>query len=70
MQDFSPYQGNFKPPTLPSNVLYVKMCQISHLFCEKKMSLVLLDDKFVTSSQGDFHMFLVKWHGGFDSDAT
>ena len=30
----------------------------------------ILDDEFMTSRDGGFHRFLVKWHGRPDSDAT
>ena len=30
----------------------------------------ILDDEFVTSKDGGFRRFLVKWHGRPDSDAT
>ena len=31
---------------------------------------IILDDEFVTSRDGGFHRFLVKWHGHPNSDAT
>ena len=31
---------------------------------------IILDDEFVTSRDGGFRCFLVKWHGHPDSDAT
>ena len=30
----------------------------------------ILDDEFVTSRDGGFRRFLVKWYGRLDSDAT
>ena len=30
---------------------------------------IILDDEFVTSRDGGFRRFLVKWHGRLDSDA-
>ena len=31
---------------------------------------IILDDEFLTSRNGGFRRFLVKWHGRLDSDAT
>ena len=35
----------------------------------KEIVDIILDDKFVTSRDGGFHRFLVKWHGCPDFDA-
>ena len=36
----------------------------------KEMVDIILDDEFVTSRDGGFCCFLVKWHGRRDYDAT
>ena len=36
----------------------------------KEMVDIILDDEFVTSRDGGFHRFLVKWHCHLDYDAT
>ena len=36
----------------------------------KEIVGIILDDEFVTSRDGGFRHFLVKWHGLPDSDAT
>ena len=40
------------------------------LHYSKEMVDIILDDEFVTSRNGGFRHFLVKWHGRLDSDAT
>ena len=45
-------------PTMPS------------LQFSKETMDTILDDEFVTSRDGGFRRFLVKWHGRPDSDAT
>ena len=45
-------------PTMPS------------LQYSKEMVDIILNDEFVTSRDGGFRCFLVKWHGLLDSDAT
>ena len=43
---------------------------VSSLQYSKEMVDIILDDEFVTSRDGGFRRFLVKWHGCPDSDAT
>ena len=73
VKDLLPYQDTFEPSTLHSNVFAdkaSKSASIVHLLhYSKEMVNIILDDKFVTYSDGGFRHFLVKWHGRSDFDA-
>ena len=74
VEDLLPYRGTFEPSTLPSSVSAGETRKgaptIPSLQFSKKTVDTIFDDEFVTSRDGGFHRFLVKWHGRPDSDAT
>ena len=74
VEDLLPYQGTFEPSTLPFSVSAgeaSKCAPTMHsLQFSKETVDTILDDEFVTSRDGGFRRFLVKWHGRPDSDAT
>ena len=74
VKDLLPYRGTFEPSTLPSSVFAgdASKCapSVPSLQHSKETVDTILDDEFVTSRDGRFRRFLVKWHGHPDSDAT
>ena len=74
VEDLLPYRGTFEPSTLPSIVSTGKASKCAptmpSLEYYKKKVDIILDDEFVSSKDGGFCRFLVKWHGHLDSDAT
>ena len=74
VEDLLPYRGTFEPSTLPSSVSTGEASKgaptMPSLQFSKETMDTILDDEFVTSRDGGFRRFLVKWHGHPDSDAT
>ena len=74
IEDLLPYRGTFEPSTLPSSVSAGDASKgaptVPSLQFSKETVDTILDDEFVTSRDGGFRRFLVKWHGRPDSDAT
>ena len=74
VEDLLPYRGPFEPSTLPSGVSAGEASKgaptVPSLHYSKEIVNIILDDEFVTSRDGGFHCFLVKWHGRPDSNAT
>ena len=74
IEDLLPYRGTFEPSTLPSSVSAGDANKgaptMYSLQFSKETVDTILDDEFVTSRDGGFRRFLVKWHGRPDSDAT
>ena len=74
VEDLLPYRGTFEPSTLPSSVSASETSNgaptVPSLQYSKEMVDIILNDEFVTSRDGGFRCFLVKWHGLLDSDAT
>ena len=74
VEDLLPYRGTFEPSTLPYSVFAgdARNCAptMPLLQYSKEMMDTILDDEFVTSRDGGFRRFLVKWHGRLDSNAT
>ena len=74
VEDLLPYRGTFEPSTLPSSVSTSEASKgtpiVSSLQYYKEMVDIIPDDKFVTSKDGGFRRFLVKWHGRPNFDAT
>ena len=74
VEDLLPYRGTFEPSTLPSSVSVGGASKgaptMPSLQYSTKMVDIILDYEFVTSREGGFHRFLVKWHSRPDSDAT
>ena len=64
VEDFLPYRGTFEPSTLPYSVTVGKASKgaptMPSLQYSKEMVDIILDDEFVTSSDGGFRHFLVK----------
>ena len=74
VEDLLPYRDTFDPSTLPSSVSAGEASKgaptMPSLQFSKETMDTILDDEFVTSKDGGFRRFLVKWHGHPDSDAT
>ena len=74
VEDLLPYRDTFKPSTLPSSVSASEDSKgaptMPSLQYSNETIDTIFDDKFVTSRDGRFHRFLVKWHGRPDSEAT
>ena len=74
IEDLLPYRGTFEPSTLPSSVSAGDASKgaptVPSLQFSKETVDTILDDEFMTSRDGGFRRFLVKWHGRPDSDAT
>ena len=74
VKDLLPYRGTFEPSTLPYSVSAGAASKgaptMPSLQYSKETVDIILDDEFVTSREGGFRRFLVKWHGRLDSDAT
>ena len=72
IEDLLPYQDTFEHFTLPSSVSAGKASKgaptMSSLQYSKEMVNIILDDESVTSRDGGFRRFLVKWHCRPDSD--
>ena len=73
-EDLLPYRGTFEPSTMLSSVSAGDTSKgaptMPSLQFSKETVDTILDDEFVTSRDGGFRRFLVKWHGRPDSDAT
>ena len=65
-----PYQGTFKPSSVSPGKASKGIPTMPSLQYSKKMVDIILDNEFVTSRDGGFRRFLVKWHSRLDSDAT
>ena len=74
IDDLLPYRDTFEPSTLPSSASAGDASKgaptIHSLQFFKETVDIILYDEFVTSRDGGFRRFLVKWHGRPDSDAT
>ena len=74
VEDFLPYRGTFEPSNLPSSVSAGEASKgaptMPSLQFSKETVDTIFDDEFVTSKDGGFRRFLVKWHGRPDSEAT
>ena len=74
IEDLLPYRGTFEPSTLPFSVSAGEASKCAppmpSLQFSKETVDTILDDEFVSSRDGGFRRFLVKWHGRPDSDAT
>ena len=74
VENLLPYRGTFELSTLPSSVSAGEASKgaptMPSLQYSKETVYIILDDEFVTSRDGGFRRFLVKWHGHPDSDAT
>ena len=74
VEDLLPYRGTFEPSTLPSSVSVGESSKgaptMPLLQYSKEKVDIILDDEFMTSRDGGFRRFLVKWHGRPDYDAT
>ena len=74
VEDLLPYRGTFEPSTLPSSVSAGEANKgaptMPSLQFSKETVDTILDDEFVTSRDGGFRRFLVKWHSRPDFDAT
>ena len=74
VEDLLPYRGTFEPSTLPSSVSAGEASKGAPTMPSfqdfKEMVDIILNGEFVTSRDGCFRHFLVKWHGRPDSDAT
>ena len=69
--DISPvYQDTFEPSSVSTGEASKGAPNVPSLQYSKEMMDIILDDEFVTSRDGGFSLFLVKWHGHPDSDAT
>ena len=74
VEDLLPYRGTFEPSTLPFSVSAGEASKgaptMPSLQFSKETVDTILDAEFVSSRDGGFRRFLVKWHGRLDSDAT
>ena len=74
VEDLLPYRGTFESSTLSSSVSVGEASKgaptMLSLQFSKETVDTILDDEFVTSRDGGFRRFLVKWYGRPDSDAT
>ena len=74
IEDFLPYRGTFEPFPLPASVPVGEASEgapiVPSLQYSKEIVDTILDDEFVTSRDGGFRHFLIKWHGRPNSDAT
>ena len=74
VEDLLSYRGTFEPSTLPFSVFAGEASKdaltMPLLQYSKETIDIILDDEFVTSRNGGFRRFLVKWHGRLDYDAT
>ena len=74
VEDLLPYRDTFEPSTLSSSVSTSEVSKgtliVSSLQYYKEMVDIIPDDKFVTSKDGGFRRFLVKWHGRPNFNAT
>ena len=74
VEDLLPYRGTFESSTLPSSVSTGEASKgaltMPSLQFSKETVDTILDDEFVTSRDGGFRRFLVKWHDRPNSDAT
>ena len=74
VEDLLPYRGTFKPSTLPSSVSTGEASKsaptMPSLQYSKETVDIILDDEFVTFIDYGFRLFLVKWLGRPNSDAT
>ena len=74
LQDLLPYRGPFEPSTLPSSVSAGEASKCASTMPSvqyyKETMDAILDDEFMTSRDGGFRRFLVKWHGHPDFDDT
>ena len=66
VEDLLPYQDTFEHSTLPSSVFAGDASKgaptMPSLQYSKEMVDIILDDEFVTSRDGGFRRFLLKWH--------
>ena len=73
VEDLLPYRGTFELSTLPFSVSAGEASKcaptVPSLQYYKEMVDIILDDEFVTSRDGGFRRFLVKWHCHPDSEA-
>ena len=74
VEDLLPYRDTFESSTLPFSVFVGEASKgaliVPSLQYSKEMVDIILDDELVTSKDGDFHRFFVKWHSRPESDAT
>ena len=74
VEDLLPYRDIFEPYALPSSVFGGETSKgapiMPSLQYSKEMMDIIFDNEFVTSRDGDFRHFLVKWFGCLDFDAT
>ena len=74
VDDLLPYRGTFESSTLSYSVFAGEASKcaptMSSLQYSKETMDIILDDEFVTSRDGGFYHFLVKWYGRSDSNAT
>ena len=74
IKNFLYYQDTVEPSTLPSSVFAGEANKgaptVPSLQYSMEMVDIILDDEFLTSRDGGFRHFLVKWHGHPNSDVT
>ena len=74
VEDLLPYRNTFEHSTLPSSVFAGEVSKgaptMPSLQYFNKTMNIILDDEFVTSRNGGFLRFLVKWHDRPNSNAT
>ena len=74
VKDLLPYRSTFEPSTLPSSMSAGEASKdapiVPSLQYSKKMVDIILDDEFVTSRDGGFCRFLIKWHDRPNSDTV
>ena len=74
VEDLLPYRGTFESSTLSYSVFVGEASKCAlimpSLQYSKETMNIILDDEFVTSRDGRFCHFLVKWYGRSDSNAT
>ena len=74
VDDLLHYRCTFEPYTLSSSMFAGEASKgaptMPSFQYSKEMVDIILDYEFVTSRDGGFRNFLVKWHGRPDSDAT
>ena len=74
VEDLLPYRGTFEPSTFPSSVSVGEASKgaptMPLLQYSKETVDIIFDDEFVTSRDGGFRCFLVKWHSRPDFVAT
>ena len=71
VEDLLPYRGTFEPSSVSTGEARKGAPNVSSLqFSKEMVDIIILDNEFVTSRDGGFRRFLVKWNGRPDSDAT